>query len=56
MTAAQSSLAYLGSTVALDALSLNWVVLGGVALGGALASLLTNLARGGITGRATKED
>lgn len=55
MTAAQSALAYIGSAAALNALTLDWVVVGGVALGGAVASLLTNLARGGITGHATQD-
>jgi hypothetical protein len=55
MTAAQSALAYIGSAAALNALTLDWVAVGGVALGGAVASLLTNLARGGITGRATQD-
>lgn len=56
MTAAQSALAYIGSAAALNALTLDWVAVGGVALGGALASLLTNIARGGITGRANTEE
>lgn len=57
MTAAQAVLAYAITAPITDALSLDWRGVAGVALGGAFASLVTNLARGGITGRAdTKEN
>lgn len=56
MTGSASALAYVGNTAVLDALAFDWLGLGGVFLGGCVLSLLGNLARGGITGRATQED
>jgi hypothetical protein len=55
MTGAQSVLSYAVLTPMTDALSLDYRVAGGVFLGGALFSLLTNVARGGISGRLSKE-
>lgn len=55
MTAAQSVGGYVALTPFLDALALDWRAVAGVALGGAFASLVTNFARGGLTGRATQD-
>lgn len=55
MTGAQSVLSYAVLTPVSDALSMDYRVMGGVFLGGALFSVVTNLARGGISGRLTKE-
>ena len=53
-TGCQSVLTYAVLTPTTDALSLDWMTAGGVFFGGALFSLVTNIARGGITGRLTK--
>lgn len=56
MTAAQAVAAYAITAPVTNALTLDWRGIAGVALGGAFASVVTNLARGGLTGRATSAD
>lgn len=52
-TGCQSVLTYAVLTPTTDALTLDWVAAGGVFLGGALFSVITNVARSGISGRLT---
>lgn len=55
VTAAEGAILAVGAeSVAVNALAVDWSTVGGFALGGAALSLLINIARGGITGRATK--
>jgi len=58
MTAAEGALLALGTqpeaVVALDFFAVDWHQVAGYALGGAALSVLLNLARGGVTGRASK--
>lgn len=56
MSAAQGALLYLGGAATLDALSVDWLGLAGAAAGGALISLLTNVARDGLTGRVNNTE
>lgn len=49
-TAAQSALLTLGADQ-VNALDADWRLVGGMALGGAVLSLLTNVAERGILGR-----
>lgn len=49
-TAAQAALLTIGADQ-LNALSADWQLVGGMALGGAVLSLLTNIAERGIRGR-----
>ena len=56
MTAAQSVAAYAIVSPMTDALTLDWRGIAGVALGGALFSVVTNVARSGLSGRLSKED
>lgn len=55
VTAAEGAILAVGAeSVAVNALAVDWSTVGGFALGGAALSLLINIARGGITGRAAK--
>lgn len=52
VTAAQGAiLAIGGDSVSANALTIDWSTVGGMALGGAVLSVLINVARGGISGR-----
>lgn len=52
ITAAEGAvLAIGGETANANALTFDWSTIGGMALGGAILSVLINVARGGITGR-----
>lgn len=52
-TAAQAAILSVGvESAAVNALAVDWALMGGMALGGALLSLLTNVAERGIFGKA----
>ncbi|WP_182377908.1 holin [Nocardioides sp. WS12] len=56
VTAAQGAiLAIGGETVTANALTFDWSTIGGYALGGAVLSVLINVARGGLSGRINLE-
>jgi len=56
MTAAEGALLSIGAeSLAVNALAVDWTQAGGFALGGAALSVLLNVARGGVTGRALKD-
>lgn len=55
-SAAQAAILSVGvETASVNALALDWTLLGGMALGGAVLSLLTNLSHRGITGRRSRD-
>jgi hypothetical protein len=52
-TAAQAAILSVGvESASVDALAVDWTLMGGMALGGALLSLLTNVGERGILGKA----
>lgn len=52
-TAAQAAILSVGvESASVNALAVDWALMGGMALGGALLSLLTNVAERGIFGKA----
>jgi hypothetical protein len=52
-TAAQAAVLSIGvESAQVDALAVDWTLMAGMALGGALLSLLTNVAERGIFGKA----
>lgn len=52
-TAAQAAILSVGvESASVNALAVDWTLMGGMALGGALLSLLTNVAERGIFGKA----
>lgn len=54
-SAAQAAVLSVGvETASVDALAVDFALMGGMALGGALLSLLTNLGQRGIFGKETK--
>lgn len=55
MTAAEGAVLAIGhESVSVNALAVDWSLVGGYALGGAALSVLLNLGRGGLTGRLNK--
>lgn len=51
-TAAQAAILSVGvESAAVNALAVDWTLMGGMALGGALLSLLTNIGQRGIFGK-----
>lgn len=52
-TAAQAAVLSIGvESAQVDAFAVDWTLMGGMALGGALLSLLTNVAERGLFGRS----